>query len=93
MSLGPALILGILVGVFWTGAYVALRGSAGGRLPVVLVAAILGAWAGDALGGRLGIDVLLIGDFRIVAASVVSIGGIAIVALLTLLGPTRGGAS
>jgi hypothetical protein len=91
MSLGPALILGVLVGIFWTGAYVAVRGTAGGRLPLVLVAAILGAWAGDAIGGRLGIDVLRIGDFRIVAASVVSIAGIAVVALLALLGPTRGG--
>ncbi len=91
MSLGPALILGVLVGIFWTGAYVAVRGTPGGRLPLVLLAAILGAWAGDAIGGRLGIDVLRIGDFRIVAASVVSIAGIAVVALLALLGPTRGG--
>lgn len=92
MTLGPALILGVLVGVFWTGAYVVIRGSAGGRLPIVLIAAVLGAWAGDAIGSRMGIDLLRIGDFQIIAASIVSIAGIAFVALLALLGPTRGGA-
>src|SRR5690606_38334758 len=62
---GPAPILAILVGIFHTGLYVLIRGSAGGRLPLLLLAASLGAWAGDALGGRLGIDLLRIGDFRL----------------------------
>jgi hypothetical protein len=55
----------------------------------VLLAAVLGAWAGDALGQRLGIDILVIGDFRVIAASVASCAGIAVVALLAMLGPTR----
>lgn len=91
MILSPSLLLGILVGLFWTGAYVAVRGSVGGRLPIVLVAAILGAWAGDAIGARLGVEVLRIGDFHVVAASALSIGAIVLVALIALLGPTRGG--
>jgi hypothetical protein len=87
--IGPSIVLAVLVGVFWSGAYVAVRGSGGGRLPLVLVAAILGAWAGDALGGRLGLDLVVIGDFRLVAASIGSVLGIAAVALLAVLGPER----
>ena len=57
-----------------------IRGNAGGRLPIIVVAAILGAWAGDALGDRLGFDVLAsIGDFHLLAASIVAWVGIAIV--------------
>ena len=59
MSIGPALILAVLVGVFNAALYVLIRGNAGGRLPIIVVAAILGAWAGDALGGRLGFEVLV----------------------------------
>lgn len=91
--ISPAIVLSVLVGVFWSGAYVLFRGSAGGRLPIVLLAAILGAWAGDALGQRLDLDVLVIGDFHLLAASIASCAGIAIVALLALLGPTRRGVS
>jgi hypothetical protein len=87
--ISPEIVLAVLVGTFWTGAYVLVRGSAGGRLPLVLLAAVLGAWAGDALGQRLGIDILVIGDFRVIAASVASCAGIAVVALLAMLGPTR----
>ncbi len=87
--IAPSLVLSLLVGVFWTGAYVLLRGSAGGRLPLVLVAAVLGAWAGDAIGGRLGLDVLLIGDFRLLTASLVSCAGIAFIAVVAQLGPSR----
>ena len=51
VSIGPALILAVLVGIFHAALYVLIRGNAGGRLPIIVVAAILGAWAGDALGG------------------------------------------
>ncbi len=91
--IAPSLVLSVLVGVFWTAAYVLLRNSAGGRLPLVAVAAILGAWAGDAIGGRLGFDILRIGDYRLVAASLVSCAGIALVALIAILGPTKAKAS
>ena len=87
--IGPAPILAILVGIFHASLFVLIRGSAGGQLPLLLVAAVLGAWAGDALGARLGIDLLRIGDFRIVAASVVAWIGIGFVAIVAVLGPTR----
>ena len=91
MSVEPALILAILVGVFHASLYVLIRGSAGGRLPIVVGAAILGAWAGDALGDRLGIHLLSIGDFRLVAASVVAWVGIGISSAVAILGPSKGG--
>jgi hypothetical protein len=89
MTLGPAPILAILVGILHTSVFVLLRGSAGSQLPLLLAAAILGAWAGDALGGRLGIDLLRIGDFRLLAASAVAWVGIGIVAIVAVLGPDR----
>jgi hypothetical protein len=71
MTIGPAPVLAALVAVFWVGLYVVVRRNAGGRLPLLLVAAWLGAWAGDAVAGRLGVELLRIGDFHLVAASVV----------------------
>jgi hypothetical protein len=87
--IGPAPVLALLVGIFHTALYVLIRGSAGGQLPLLVVAAFLGAWAGDELGGRLGFDLLRIGDFRLVAASLLAWVGIAMVSIVAILGPTR----
>ena len=87
MSIDPALILAVLVGVFHASLYVVLRGSGGGRLPIIVIAAILGAWAGDALGARLGFDVLTVGNFHLIAASIVAWIGIAISSAMAVLGP------
>jgi hypothetical protein len=86
---GPAPILALLVGLFHTSLYVLIRGSAGGRLPLVLLAAVLGAWAGDALGQRLGWDLLRIGDFRTVPASLMAWLGIAAVTVVSVLDARR----
>jgi hypothetical membrane protein len=85
----PAPVLALLVGVFHTGLYVLIRGSAGGQLPLLVLAAFLGAWAGDELGARLGLDLIRIGDFRLVAASLLAWIGIGMVAIIAILGPTR----
>lgn len=87
MSLEPSLVLSVLVGIFHSALSVVIRGSAGGRLPVIVVAAILGAWAGDTLMDRLGIDVLTIGDYHLIGASVLAWVGIAIVSAVAVLGP------
>jgi hypothetical protein len=89
MMIGPAPILALLVGAFHTSLYVLARGSAGGQLPLLLVAAVLGAWAGDALGTRLGMDILVIGDFHLLSASLVAWAGIGFVSIVAILGPTR----
>ena len=88
MSLGPALILSILVGVFHASLFVLIRGSAGGRVAIVVVAAILGAWAGDALADRLEFDVLMLGDFHLLAASIMAWVGIGVSTAVAILGPS-----
>jgi hypothetical protein len=87
MTVPPALPLALLVGLAHTAVYVFLRGDAGGRLPMIYVAAALGAWAGAAVGGRLGLDVLTIGDFGLVPASIVAWIGIGLVTIIATLGP------
>ena len=88
MSLEPSLVLSVLVGIFHAALSVAIRGSAGGRLPLLIAAAILGAWAGDAIFGRLGIDVLTIGDYHLLGASILAWVGIGLVSVVAVLGPT-----
>ena len=87
MTIGPALPLALLVGLVNTAIYVLIRGDAGGRLPLTYIAAVLGAWAGAAIGGRIGVDVLAIGDFPLIPATILSWVGIGIVAVLATLGP------
>ncbi len=87
--IGPAFVLAVLCGIFTTALYALIRGSIGGRLPLVVLAAILGAWAGDSLGERLGIDLVRLGDFRVLAAFIGAWLGIGIVSVVAALGPQR----
>jgi len=87
--IGPAPVLSLLVGIFHVGLFVLFRGTAGGQLPLLVGAAFLGAWAGDAIGARLGIDLLRIGDYHLLAASILAWVGIGVVTLVAVLGPTR----
>lgn len=88
MTLGPAPILALLVGIVHVSIYVLIRGSAGQRLPWLMGAAFLGAWAGDALAGRLEVDPVRIGDFHLIGASILAWVGIAAVAIIAVLGPS-----
>jgi hypothetical protein len=85
--IGPALPLSLLLGLVHTAIYVLIRGDAGSRLPVMYIAAALGAWAGAAIGGRLGLTFIAIGDYPLIPASIVAWVGIGIVAILATLGP------
>lgn len=87
MVIGPSFVLSLLVGLLCTSLYVLVRGSAGGQLLLVYLAAALGAWAGDAIAARLGADVLSLGDYHLLGAFVVAWVGIGLVALLGVLGP------
>jgi hypothetical protein len=88
VSLEPSLVLSVLIGIFHTALSVAIRGTGGGRLPLLLGAAILGAWAGDAIFGRLGIELLMIGDYQVLGASIVAWVGIGLVSVVAVLGPS-----
>lgn len=87
--IGPAPILAAIVGLFHVSAYVFIRGRAGARLPLLIVAAVLGAWAGDTVGARMAIDPLRIGEFNLLSASFVAWLGIGLVAVLAVLVPER----
>jgi hypothetical protein len=85
----PAPILALLVGIFHTSLFVLIRGSGGGQIPLLLLAAVLGAWAGDAIGARLGVDLLRYGDFGLLTASIVAWMGILLTAVAVVIGPSR----
>ena len=86
MALGPAHVLAILIGLFHAALYTFIRGSAGARIVLLGAAAILGAWAGDAVGGWIGVDPIRVGDFHVVSASIVAWVGIAFMSVVTVLG-------
>ena len=86
MNIPPSLPLAMLTGLFHTALYVFLRGRSGERLPLIYLAAAMGAWAGAAIGARMGISLLAIGDFGLVAASIVAWIGIGFVAVISILG-------
>ena len=87
--ISPALVLSVIVGLFHVSAYVFIRGRAGARVPLLIVAAILGAWAGDTVGARLAIDPIRIGEFNLLFASVVAWLAIGLVAIVAVLVPER----
>jgi hypothetical protein len=87
MTIGPAVPLALLVALVHTSIYVLIRGDAGGRLPLTYLAATLGSLIGAAIGVRLGMDILTIGDFALIPASILAWVGIGIVAVLATLGP------
>ncbi len=87
--IGPAPILAVIVGLFHVSAYVFIRGRAGARLPLLVVAAVLGAWAGDTVGARMAIDPLRIGEFHLVSASVMAWLAIGLVAIVAVVAPER----
>lgn len=87
-DIGPAPVLAVLVGLFHTGIYLIIRGSAGLRLPFVALAAVLGAFGGQALGARLG-DPLPIGDFGLVWASLLAWLGIAVIVAASVVSSSQ----
>jgi hypothetical protein len=88
VSLEPSLVLSVLVGTFHAALALFIRGTAGGRLPALVVAAVIGAWAGDAVFARLGLGVFVLGDYHLLGASIVAWLGIGIVTVVAALGPT-----
>ncbi len=92
MELGPAPVLSVIVGAANVALFVLLFGSARARIVLLVPAAILGAYAGQAIGGRLP-DPLRIGDFGLLWATGFAWLGMAVVVLVSQLGPARSGPS
>ena len=83
----PALVLSVLVGIFHTALYVFIRGSAGGRLPL-LDRRRDPRRVGRRRGRRPARHrPLRIGDFHLLRASIVAWLGIGLVAIVATLGP------
>jgi hypothetical protein len=76
--LTPGIVLSLLVGAFHTCLYLVIRAQAGRQLLLVLPAAVIGAWAGNALASRLG-DALRLGDHGLLWASILAWAGILVV--------------
>jgi hypothetical protein len=86
--LEPAFVLSLVVGAFHPCVYVFVRGNLGWHLPVVLVVAILGALAGQAIGARVG-DILSTGDYSLLWASALAWLGIGIAIVTSALAVYR----
>ena len=84
----PAVVLSVLVGLFDSCLYLLLRGVVRPHLLVVVPASIVGAYIGQAVGGRVG-DPVQIGDFSLVWAFVVAWVAILIVVSLASIMPDR----
>src|SRR5205814_10337741 len=87
-DVSPAAVLAPLVGVFHAGLYLAIRGSVGLRFPFVVIAAVLGSFAGQAIAARVG-DPWSIGDLGLLWTSAFAWLGIVVIAAASLLSPTR----
>lgn len=69
--------------------FIAVRGRWGPLVPILAVAALVGTVAGNELGHRVGVDLLRIGSFEPVAASVVAQVAMLATVLLAALAPTE----
>ncbi|MEO7118222.1 MAG: hypothetical protein ABIZ34_04540 [Candidatus Limnocylindrales bacterium] len=86
--MGPSVVLSVVIGFFHSVLYVLIRGALGVRLPLVVLAGILGAFAGQAAGSRLG-DPIRMGEYPVLWASGLAWAGILVVAVTSTLGPQR----
>jgi predicted DNA repair protein MutK len=64
------LILSVLTAAANLFLFIAVRGRWGRLVPILATGSLIGAVAGNAAGRRLGLGLLRIGDFELVAASV-----------------------
>ena len=89
MTLGPWLVWVPLLALINLLVFVAVRGRWGRIVLVLGLASVAGVVIGDWVGGRLGLDVLRIGDMHLVAASVGAQLFMIAATLLAALGPVR----
>jgi hypothetical protein len=85
----PWPLLTALLALINLAAFVALRGRWDRLVPLLAVAALLGAVGGDAVGGATALEPLPLGDFHPVAASIGAQLLMLAVVLLAGLAPAR----
>jgi hypothetical protein len=84
----PWMLLTALVAAINLSGFIALRGRWGRVVLPLAIASLLGTVVGDAVGARIGLELLRLGDFHIVAASVGAQLAMLVTLLLTALVPS-----
>jgi hypothetical protein len=77
----PWLLITVLLAVINLAAFLALRGRWGRMVWLLALASLIGTIAGNAVGGATGLDVLVLGDYHVLAACI----GAQLLMLSTLL--------
>ncbi|MGZ6299224.1 MAG: hypothetical protein ACXWMN_01865 [Candidatus Limnocylindria bacterium] len=83
------MVLTALVAAINLTVFIALRGRWDRRLPLLLLASLLGTATGNAIGARTGLELVRIGDFHLLAASLGAQVAMLATDLLAQLGPIR----
>jgi hypothetical protein len=82
----PWLLITVLLAVINLAAFLVVRGRWGRLVGLLALASLLGTMAGDAIGGATGLDVLVLGDYHVLAAcigaQVLMLGTVLLVAML-----------
>lgn len=89
MTIGPWLLWVPLLALINLLIFIAIRGRWGRIVLVLGVAAVIGVIVGDAVGERVGLELLRIGDMNVLAASLAAQLLMLLVSLLGALGPIR----
>jgi hypothetical protein len=69
--------------------FIAIRGRWGRIVGPLALAALIGTVVGNAIGDRTGIELVRVGDFHLIAASVAAQLAMIVVVLLATLAPTQ----
>lgn len=86
-EIGPAIALAVVLATFHVALYVLIRNRLERHAVAAWPLAVAGALLGNALGQRVGIDPLRIGEFHMLWASAGAWAAIGLASLLALLGP------
>jgi hypothetical protein len=85
----PWMVLTAFVAAINLTVFIALRGRWDRRLLILLLASLLGTATGNAIGARTGLELVRIGDFHLLAASLGAQLAMLATDLLAQLGPSR----
>jgi uncharacterized membrane protein affecting hemolysin expression len=85
----PWMVLTVFVAAINLTIFIALRGRWERRVLVLALASLVGTMAGNAIGSRTGLELVRIGDFHLLAASLFAQLAMLATDLLAQLGPSR----